>query len=319
MAGFFGLFDYTKEGKGIEKEDLPQSNIAIYFSVLGRRFWKLITLNLMFIFFSLPIIICSYFISSFLLAFLLPNLNINELSELLLINVLDLKEELAQQLAGRAIFLTQVVMTALNLSLLYHVFGPIHTGLTYILRNYSRDDHSFLWMDFKDNLINNFKQSFVSTLISVVLNFLFLFSLAFYGHQFQNNNLLRIVVVTILTIVFFYFSIMNIYLYQMMVTFNLSLKNLYKNASLFTILRLPFNLLLLVFNMLVIVGIPLLLFFTLPSIDLVFLITLFWYATFAFAWVFYTQNFYVNIQIKKYMLSRMNEINEDNEDNTAEI
>ena len=104
----------------------------------------------------------------------------------------------------------------------------------------------------------------------------------------------------------------------MMVTFNLSLKNLYKNASLFTILRLPFNILLVLFNFAVIVGIPLILFFTLPSIDLVFLISFFWYVTFAFSLVFYTQNFYVNLQIKRYMLSRLDELN-GNEENRNDI
>ncbi len=306
MAGFFGLFDYTKEGPGIDKDDLPKSDSAIFLSVLGRRFWKFISLNLMYVLFSIPIIIFSYFLSSFLLAFLFPTLNINDLSEKLLINTAGLDEDFAYQLAGRTIFLIQVIFTACNMSFLYHVIGPVQAGFTYIFRNYARDEHAFLWMDFKDAFVKNFRQSIVCSIISILLNFLFVFSLAFYRNQF-NNYWLRTIVTVILIIVFFYFSSMNMYLYQMMVTFNLSIKHLYKNASLFTILRLPFNILLILANLLIFVGVPAFLFMVVPSIDLLFLITVFWYVCFAFSLNYFIQNFYVNKQIKRYMLSRLEE------------
>lgn len=49
MAGIFGFFDYTKPGKGVNKEDVNKKGISLYFDILLRRFRKLIPLNLMYI------------------------------------------------------------------------------------------------------------------------------------------------------------------------------------------------------------------------------------------------------------------------------
>ena len=42
MAGFFGLFDYTKEGPGVPKDAPPKSRFVIFFEVFARKFWNII-------------------------------------------------------------------------------------------------------------------------------------------------------------------------------------------------------------------------------------------------------------------------------------
>ena len=64
MAGFF---NYSKAGKGITKEDLEKSGLALYFDILGRRIWKLITLNLLYLLVSIPAILISIAISVYFL------------------------------------------------------------------------------------------------------------------------------------------------------------------------------------------------------------------------------------------------------------
>lgn len=57
MAGFFGLFDYTKPGKGVKKtQGAEKSSLFLYFEILGRKFWDLIKLNLIFMLFCIPIV-----------------------------------------------------------------------------------------------------------------------------------------------------------------------------------------------------------------------------------------------------------------------
>lgn len=56
MAGFFGLFDYSKPGKGVGKEVMQKKGFVVFFEVLFRKFWKLIEANLMFILFSIPLV-----------------------------------------------------------------------------------------------------------------------------------------------------------------------------------------------------------------------------------------------------------------------
>lgn len=56
MAGFFGLFDYTKPGKGVDKNAPQKKRFFHFFELYFRKFWKLITLNLIYILFCIPIV-----------------------------------------------------------------------------------------------------------------------------------------------------------------------------------------------------------------------------------------------------------------------
>lgn len=56
MAGFFGLFDYSKPGKGVDKDGPQKKRFFYFFELYFRKFWKLVTLNLMYILFCIPII-----------------------------------------------------------------------------------------------------------------------------------------------------------------------------------------------------------------------------------------------------------------------
>ena len=52
-----GIFnDYMREGKGVGKDANNRPRIIIFFDIFFRKFWKLITINLMYIIFCLPII-----------------------------------------------------------------------------------------------------------------------------------------------------------------------------------------------------------------------------------------------------------------------
>ena len=56
MAGFFGLFNYEKEGPGISKNAPKKKTFIIFFETFFRNFWKFITINLFFGLLSLPIV-----------------------------------------------------------------------------------------------------------------------------------------------------------------------------------------------------------------------------------------------------------------------
>ncbi|MGI5959464.1 MAG: YesL family protein [Massiliimalia sp.] len=56
MAGFFGFFDYSKPGKGVDKDAPQKKRFFYFFELYFRKFWKLITLNLMYVLFCIPII-----------------------------------------------------------------------------------------------------------------------------------------------------------------------------------------------------------------------------------------------------------------------
>jgi uncharacterized membrane protein YesL len=56
MAGMFGLFDYSKPGKGVDKNAPQKKRFFHFFELYFRKFWKLIALNLMYLLFCIPIV-----------------------------------------------------------------------------------------------------------------------------------------------------------------------------------------------------------------------------------------------------------------------
>lgn len=56
MAGFFGLFNYEKEGPGIDKNAPKKRAFIVFFEIYGRKFWQLFYANLLFLLSNLLVV-----------------------------------------------------------------------------------------------------------------------------------------------------------------------------------------------------------------------------------------------------------------------
>lgn len=56
MAGFFGLFNYNKEGPGVEKNAPKKRAPIVFFEIYGRKFWQLFYANLLFLLTNLLVV-----------------------------------------------------------------------------------------------------------------------------------------------------------------------------------------------------------------------------------------------------------------------
>ena len=56
MAGFFGLFNYEKEGPGIQKNAPKKRAPIVFFEIYWRKFWNLFYANLLFLLINLPVV-----------------------------------------------------------------------------------------------------------------------------------------------------------------------------------------------------------------------------------------------------------------------
>ena len=56
LAGFFGLFDYSKEGPGVDKNAPKKKGFIVFFEIYFRKFWKLICANLLYVVVALPVL-----------------------------------------------------------------------------------------------------------------------------------------------------------------------------------------------------------------------------------------------------------------------
>lgn len=225
MAGFFGFFDYNKPGPGVPSDAPPKAPILLFFELFQRKFWNLIKLNLMFNIFNIPALI----LGLYMMLVFFPNM------ELLNGSASDpnlLALDILLKFTSLAILLCIPMITV----------GPAQAGFTYVLRNYAREEHAFIWSDFKEHAMKNFKQSLIVSAIDFVLTFLMLWSIKTYLTLSAGNIPMTIGLVLTL-LVFVIFALMHIYIYPLMVTFNLGLKQLYKNALIFAVIKLPMNIL----------------------------------------------------------------------------
>ena len=282
MAGFFGFFDYTKPGPGIPKDAPPKAPIVVFFGIYTRKFWNLVKINLMFNLFNLPAVLAVLFASMYVIQG-------------------QITDDPAMDL------LTRFILGSIVLCVPLITVGPVQAGYTYILRNYSREEHAFLWWDFKEHTLKNFKQSLIISVIDFFALILFGIIINFYFKYTTDNNTVTMIMMFARTIIIFGFIvylIMHMYIYPMLVTFKLSIKQLYKNALIFSmakflpnfgILLLCTVLILLSFYFNTFIGIVLFLFITVSTVGLI-------------------TNFYVYPKLKKYMIDKVDADEDDDED-----
>jgi len=298
---------YLREGPGLYPEDLDKGPAARFFGILGRKFWKIITLNIMYVVFSLPILALSFFLAPTLLRFLIPGLTLEALKEYF--SQPEFVNSLAEGITPEA-FAQTTLMFLYSLFALFQtamamfVLGPIHAGMTYVLRNYSREEHAFVWSDFWEHAKKNIGQSLASCLISIVGSIALVVSLGYYRAMIE-NDFFRLFVIGFLLLIFTVFAVMHMYIYPMMVTFKLPLKNIYKNAFLFFTLRLFPNLGLFILSLLLNLVIPLLLIFFLQLLG--FYLVVVYYLLIGFGLQLLLTNFYVYQQLDRFMIQRLEE------------
>ncbi len=251
--------------------------IVIFFSIFLRKFQHLVKLNMLFFLFNLPAVI----VMPLAAQFFLPMLN---KSTVMTGNSIY---ELMSYFAAGAVLVCIPVVTV----------GPAQAGFTYILRNFSREEHAFLWGDFKEHAVKNAGQSSLICLIDLIVVFVIGIDISFYM-RISEKNMFHTAGTFMVIILFIIYVMMHMYIYPMLVTFKLSIKQIYKNAFIFSIIRFFPNLgilalcsVLALLPLLLIpaVGILMFLFITMSSIGLI-------------------TNFYVYPLLKKYMLDKLSDM-----------
>lgn len=298
MAGFFGIGDFTKEGKGVAKNAPKKRGVFAFFELFFRKFGRLVKLNLLYLVANIPTFLIMFFVSG-----LVSSLVLNNIAPF----IAELSGTTVENAMTNAEYIKNVAVLDLSFrvyaSLLFTVLwgaGPVTCGFTYILRNYAREEHAWLFSDFWQHTKNNFKQSAVVFLVDAVVFVAFAFSYYFYGMQSGGLYFLRYIIVC-LTIVY---TMAHFYIYPLMVTFNLSLKDLYRNSLLFALAKLPRNLITLAFVLLVHIVVPFMCIYS----GGYFLIYLFVFALLELLIFVSTTGFIVNFNvypvIKEHMLAK---------------
>lgn len=227
MAGFFGMFNYEKPGPGVSKDEPEKHGLFLFFDIFFRKFWNLVKLNML------------YFVSVFL--FYIP----------LVLVIIPFFVKIGNNSTSN--FLISCTVNGMKVSMinpfLYFYILPIMlaspamAGFTYILRSYVKQEHAFIWMDYKDTIKKNWKQSLLAGFINITVGMLLVETIPFYFQAASGNKifLFPLAISLLLSITFLF---MQYYIYMMIITFDLKLSQIYKNAAIFAVVGLGRNLLL---------------------------------------------------------------------------
>lgn len=270
-----GLFsiNYNKPGPGVSKDAPVKKPFFRFWEVYFRKFFDLIKLNMLF---AIPTAVTIVLVFAF--GFFISGIN--------------------QSLS----FLGYLPFVLLS---------PFVAGLTFVCRNYAREEHAFILSDFWDAVKNNWKQFLVNGLICYVFYMLMSVAISFYSTQVQQNSLLYVPLVVCLVLAFL-FICAQFYIPVMIITFDLSLSKIYKNALIFAIVGLWRNLMLIA-----IIGVFILaaviFFLVLPPLAIMVLLVLllvlliFW----AFGFFGFLVNFAVYPLLVKYIIKPYEKEQED--------
>jgi uncharacterized membrane protein YesL len=283
MSRIFGIFSNPNDpGPGVSKNEPNKPRFFIFTDIFTRKFSKLVLVNLMYFVFNLPAIIIAFLMSSHVvnLIFSTETIKNNGLFSMSL------------SLFIASVFVCFPVVT----------IGPAQAGLTYIMRNFAREEHAFLWSDFKEHALKNLKQSLITCLINFILIAVFIIDVMWFKDQKSTISLLGSGIMYIFILLFF---MMNLYIYPMMITFELSIKQLYKNAFIFSMFKFFNNLA----TLLICLLIQALLFLIFPFVGAILFLLL------SFSLISLIINFRVYPTIKKHMLDKVEDKKTDSDNN----
>ena len=196
MAGFFGLFNYAKEGPGVAKNAPKKRAFFAFMDIYGRKFWKLAVAGLLWALTCIPIV----------------------------------------------------------------TRGWADAGLTFITRNFSREKHAFIKEDFFETIKKNRKNALIIGIINLIVTGILIYNLlllipvmipglyALVGvakediPAARDLTAIEMIVLALSLMGYVTFTWMKYYIPFLMITFKLSIQQVYKNAFLFAGANMKVNL-----------------------------------------------------------------------------
>ncbi|MBE6749713.1 MAG: DUF624 domain-containing protein [Ruminococcaceae bacterium] len=112
--------------------------------------------------------------------------------------------------------------------------GIAAVGITNITRNTAREKHTFGISDFIDTIKKNWKQALAVGIINVLIYAVLIFDLFFF---YPINTTFATVAIGIVLAMLLVFTLMNYYIWTLMITFNYTIKQIYKNSFKFVFLN----------------------------------------------------------------------------------
>ena len=240
----YNFFNGNRDRPDAKWEDTTP-NLRFFFKLLARKFWRLLSLNLMMLPLSLPILAALLIYTNIQTT---PTQQSALFAPLFGANLIESTPKSgflldlfgAQWLVPSYNATGTYVGIGVCIAFLALIFGWQNIGSTYILRGLVRGDATFLGSDYFYAIKRNWKQGFFLGLIDFIVLFLLGFDILYF--YFRTGSFFMDVMFfasCALAILYFF---MRFYLYLLQITFHLSIRKILKNALIFTTLGIKRNL-----------------------------------------------------------------------------
>ncbi len=242
---FMNNYYYGKSGKGdYTPEDLPKTRMQLFWEMLRTRLSALCRLNMLYAIPWLPalIVISILVVTTLTIGTPVPTDAVNADGTAVVETAPAVETEMTEEeLIGYASQLQSVTMMSLILLVpCIAITGPWTAGMSYVTRNWARDEHAFIWSDFKDAMKENWKPALVLSAITGAMPLVVYLGWTFYGEMSLTQPLM--VIPQVLTLmVGIIWSLAITYAYPMLVTYKMNLRTVLRNSMLIAVGRLPMS------------------------------------------------------------------------------
>lgn len=243
----FKLIDLEKDGRGISKlNPRDDGSLKRFFTTYWDNAGKLLYVNIFMVLGNFPLFFLVAVLSGYTkYSSFLPSSDLfQNLSSYFMVKEptpYSMSLYALEGLPNQVLINSTLSYVFIGISLLtLFTFGIVNVGTAYILRNVAKGDPVFVWADFWYAVKRNWKQALPFGIIDALINALLIYNvyLTVMGGTIFNNMMFWLNV--ILFIVYFF---MRPYIYIQMVTFDLSVFKMVKNALSFALLGLKRNIL----------------------------------------------------------------------------
>ena len=204
--------NYDTPGPGVSKDEKQTPGILRYFIVIGRHFWDLGVLNIMYFFASIPAILAYFFVA----AVALP--------------------DAVSEYSGFAAVMLGIMLPA------FLGNGPVRMGICYVLRNYSAEKHAFMWSDFRQYAKRSFLRGTVFFLINIAFVFVICLDIKFYFGIASSGAFIGLISIYLAIFLFLIYIVFNSYFHMISVSFDIGVKETVKKAFALTMGKIFQNL-----------------------------------------------------------------------------
>lgn len=284
IMGLFSSY-FNKPGPGVDKDAPEKLRIWQFFEIFWGQLSKLSLMNIIYFVATIPLLLG---------LFLCFELRIDAP---LFVAVRQINGVAVMDIVGLICLVISVFVTF-----------PATLGFTFVMRNIQRREHAWIWHDFIKHTKANYKKGVINGIV-VLLGYYLLFNAhaMYYSHAVFSSGYINSFLSLLMVVFIVAFTWAQFYVNTMIVTFDLKLRDIYRNALIFTISKVPLNILITIICLVLALGLYVLS-LIIPILGILIAILIV-YSLFGFIIVFC-----VYPTIDKYMITPAEEMAESEEE-----